>query len=295
MEADLVRLRRPVAVALAGSYMHDDGRVLLQQGLADDAVERDQVMARDGAHVGHAQVLEEPAGLAQVDDRVAQSAGPLQEERADARDARDVAVEAASRASPLARELDAREVLADRTDRRADAHLVVVEQDEHARLAVTEVVEPFQGEAAHERGIADHHGDVLIAAAHVASQRQALADGDAGAGMPAVHDVVLALRASREATHPAQLAQRVEAIEPSRQQLVGIGLVAGVPDDAVLGAREDAVQRDRQLDDAERAAQVPAGGGHGVDDLAADLGAEGPGLGVADVLEVLRSADVLAV
>ena len=54
-----------------------------------------------GPDVGDAEVLEEPARLREVDDRVAEAARPLQEERPDARDARDVGVIArvASRAS----------------------------------------------------------------------------------------------------------------------------------------------------------------------------------------------------
>ena len=48
--------------------------------------------------------------------------------------------------------------------------------------------------------------------------------------------------------------------------LCGVGLVAGVPDDAVARAVEHAVERDGQLDDPERAAEVAARVGDGVDD-----------------------------
>ena len=92
--------------------------------------------------------------------------------------------------------------------------------------------------------------------------------------------------ATREAAHAAQLAQRAEALVAAGQELVGVGLVAGVPDDAVAWAVEHPVERDRELDDAQRAAQVAAGLGDGVDDGLAQLRAQGASLGMAEALEV---------
>ena len=157
---------------------------------------------------------------------------------------------------------------------------------------MTDVVERLEREAAHERGITHHHGDALVTAPRITCERKALGDADAGAGMAAVHDVVLGLGAARETADATELTQRGELVQPPGEQLVGVGLVAGVPDDAVLGTREDAVQGDGQLDHAQRAAQVSTGRGHRVDDLAADLRTQGSSLCVADVLEVLRSVQV---
>ena len=113
-------------------------------------------------------------------------------------------------------------------------------------------------------------------------------DGDAGPSVAAVDHVVHALGASREAAHAAQLAQRPEALEPAGQQLVRIGLVPGVPDDAVARAVQQPMERDRQLDDAQRAAQVAAGLATVLDDALAQLAAQrAAALGV---VEPLRSA-----
>ena len=48
-------------------------------------------------------------------------------------------------------------------------------------------------------------------------------------------------------------------VVPAGQQLVHVGLVAGVEDDRVPRRVEDAVQRDGELDDAEVGAEVAAG------------------------------------
>ena len=69
--------------------------------------------------------------------------------------------------------------------------------------------------------------------------------------MRGAEGVVLALVAAREAGDAAELAQRRHALAPAGQHLVRIGLVAHVPDEAVVRRVEDVVQRDRQLDRAE--------------------------------------------
>ena len=97
-----------------------------------------------------------------------------------------------------------------RADRRRDAHLVVVEHDQHPRPAMADVVERLERQAADQRRVTDDDRDALVGAAAVARQRQALGDRQAGAGVAAIEDVVLALAPAREAAHAAQLAQRAE-------------------------------------------------------------------------------------
>ena len=70
------------------------------------------------------------------------------------------------------------------------------------------------------------------------------------------------------------LAQRAEPLEAAGEQLVGVRLVPGVPDDPVARRLEQPVERERDLDDAERRAEVAAGRGDGPDDRLADLGGE---------------------
>ena len=200
----------------------------------------------------------------------------------DDRDPLDVAVVGALAMLPGARELDLAEVLRERPDRRADRHLVVVDDDEHLGLALADVVERLQGEAAHQRGVADDDRDPLEAVADVARLGQALGHGQPGAGMAAVEDVMGRLGPPREPADPVELAQGPEALEAAGQQLVRVGLVAGVPHDPVARRLEQAMERDRQLDDAQRRAEVAAGVRDGRDDRLADLQRE---LGELDLVE----------
>ncbi len=56
----------------------------------------------------------------------------------------------------------------------------------------------------------------------------------------------------------AVLLDGVQLLAPPGQHLVRIGLVADVPDDAVVRRVEDVVQGDGQLDRAESGREVPA-------------------------------------
>ena len=247
------------------------------------------VVPRDEPDVGDPEVLEQPARLGEVHDRRAQALAELADRRADGRDPADQLVVLRLARLPGAGELDLAQVGRQAADRRADRHLVVVEHDQELRLALADVVERLEAQPARDRGVADDDGDPLRAAAEVAGGGQPLPDREPGAGVPAVEDVVGRLAPPREPADAAELAERPEPLEPARQELVRIGLVAGVPDDPVARRLEEAVQGDRELDDAEAAAEMAAGRRDGGDDRLADLrgepvevvGGQGPEVGRA--------------
>src|SRR5205814_5143974 len=71
--------------------------------------------------------------------------------------------------------------------------------------------------------------------------------------------VVLALDAAREARDSPAHAYAAHRLTAAGENLVRIGLVSHVPDDAVIGRVEDMVQRDGQLDRPKVGGQVTAG------------------------------------
>ena len=144
------------------------------------------------------EVLEQLPRLREVHDRLAESPRQLEGRLADDRHASDQVVVGRLARSPGRREFDRREVFRQRADRRADRHLVVVEHDQHLRLALADVVQRLEAEPAHQGGIADDHRDALVAAAQVAGRRKPLRDGEARAGVSAVENVVLRTRSAAE-------------------------------------------------------------------------------------------------
>jgi hypothetical protein len=139
---------------------------------------------------------------------------------------------------------------------------------------IADVVERLERQPAHQRGITDHDRDALHAVAQIAGLSEPLRDRQAGPRVAAVEHVVRRLRAAWEAADAIERAQRPEAVEAAGQQLVRVGLVSGVPHDAVARRLEQPVQGDGELDDAERRAEMAAGLGDGRDDRLADLGGE---------------------
>ena len=105
--------------------------------------------------------------------------------------------------------------------------------------------------------------------------------------------VVFALGALGEAGQPAALAQRADAVAAAGQDLVRIGLMADVPDQAVARGVEDVVQGDRQLDHAEPGAEMAAGDRDRIDGLGAQLVGDLPELALIEPAQVVRGVDLV--
>ena len=105
--------------------------------------------------------------------------------------------------------------------------------------------------------------------------------------------VVFALGALGEAGQAVAHPQRADAVAAAGEDLVRIGLMADVPDDAVLRGVEDVVQRDREFDHAEAGAQMAAGDGDRVDGLGAQLVGDLPELALVELAQVVRGVDLI--
>ena len=85
----------------------------------------------------------------------------------------------------------------------------------------------------------------------VTSFGEPLGDGQTRTRMATIEDVVGRLRATREATDAIELPERTETLQPTGEELVRVGLVAGIPDEPVTRRFEQAVERDGQFHDPE--------------------------------------------
>ena len=70
-----------------------------------------------------------------------------------------------------------------------------------------------------------------------------------------------------EAGETAMLALGVKAVPPAGNDLVGIGLMADIPDEAVYGRVETVVERQGQFDSTEVGSEMAAGLGEGFKDF----------------------------
>ncbi len=137
---------------------------------------------------------------------------------------------------------------------------------------MAQVVERLVGHAAGEGAVADHGHHPAVAALELEGGGQAVGVAQDGRGVAVLHPVVLGLGAVRVARQAAGLAQLGEGLPPPGDELVDVGLVAGVPQQDVAGRVEHPVQGQGQLDHAQVGPQVAAGDGDRLDDELPDLG-----------------------
>jgi len=181
---------------------------------------------------------------------------------------------------------DAMEVASDSANVAIDGPLVVVEDDDEALGLLGDVVEGFEGDSVGEGCVAGNGNDVLFAAGEIARDGHAEGSRKGGAGMTCAVAVVLAFRAEHEAVEAAGLADGFEAIESAGKDLVYIGLMADIEDEAVRGRVEDGVEREGEFDDAEIGAEMASGFGEGLNEEGADFGGEDRHLVGVQSLEV---------
>ncbi|MGY4607355.1 hypothetical protein ACVW16_005767 [Bradyrhizobium sp. USDA 4474] len=103
--------------------------------------------------------------------------------------------------------------------------------------------------------------------------------------------IVVALGALGEAGQATAGAECADAVAPSGQDLVRVGLMADVPDQPVTRGIEDVVDRGGQLDHAEARAEVTAGHRDGVDGLLTQLVGDLANLLDLELAQVFRCPD----
>ena len=270
-----------IAFALAGDDVKQDGaaggfRTIGITQVAQDGEEVIEVVTVDGADIVEAHFLEQGAAGEHAAREFLGAAGGAFDgfRKALGHPRRKIAQaeEGIGREQP-------RKIGAHGADRGGDRHVVVVEDDDEAGMQRAGVVHRLVGHAGTHRAIADDGNDmavVLDAACglEVAAHGHAEAGGDRGGGMGGTEGVVFALRAPGEAGEATPLAQGADPVAPAGQDLVGVALVADIPDQAVIRGVEGGVDGECEFDDAERGAEMAAGGGDGVDGFGAEFVSE---------------------
>ena len=167
---------------------------------------------------------------------------------------------------------DAIEVARNRPDVLGDRPLVVVENHDQALGRADNVVERLERDAAGEGGVATKRDDMFTRAAQVAGGGHAQGGRESGAGVAGAERIVRALGPVEKTARPAGLAELAEKLTaPAGEQFVDIALMGDVEDKLVLGRIEDAMQRQRELDDTQIRADMSAIPGCDGDEFLPDL------------------------
>ena len=246
--------RRRIALALLGDDVDEDGpRLLVVAHVLQHRKQMLDVVSVDRTNVEEAQFLEQRAaghhaagiflgaprrGLDRARKLLCQLPGQV-----------------ADRAIGLGRD-QPRQMRAHRPHRRRDRHVVVVEDDDEARVHRARVVHCLIGHARRHRAIADHRDDPVGASRKIARHAHAERRRDRRRGVRGAERVVLAFGSLGETVQATGLPDRADAVAPPGENLVRIGLVPHVPDQPVARRIENVMQHHGELDDAEPRAEV---------------------------------------
>ena len=163
------------------------------------------------------------------------------------------------------------QVAGNRADVLVDGPLVIVQHHDQALGVVSDIVQRLVGNPAGEGRVSGHGDDVFLAARLVAGDGHAERRRERRAGVARAVAIVRAFGAQHEAVQAAGSADGVELLLAPGQQLVDVGLVAHVEQEAVLGCVENVVHRDGEFHHAQVRTEVPAVVGKHGDQLFADL------------------------
>ncbi|OQB97675.1 MAG: hypothetical protein BWX80_04104 [Candidatus Hydrogenedentes bacterium ADurb.Bin101] len=122
------------------------------------------------------------------------------------------------------------EIMGQRADVPRNGHLVVVENDQQFRAEVAGMVHGFESHAARHGAIADDGRYVMVQTQVVPRHRHAQRGRNGRGTVSRAETVKAAFGNLGISADTVALAQRIKAAGPAGQQLVGITLVAHVPD-----------------------------------------------------------------
>ncbi|CAM5529107.1 hypothetical protein STENM223S_01087 [Streptomyces tendae] len=279
-----------VAAALLGEAVHDH-RAAEALGAGEGGLQGFEVVAVDRADVLEAEVLEHALRGDEVLQPLLGAVQGVVERASDDRGALQEVLAAGQEALVAVGGAQGRQVVGEAADGgRVGALVVVDDDDQGAVLGGGDVVQRLPGHAAGEGAVADDGDDVVVALQDLVGLGDAVGPAQDGGGVAVLDDVVLGL-GLRGVAGQAALHLQLREVLASGEQLVHVGLVAGVPEHLVLRRVEDPVQGEGEFHHAEVGAEVAAGLGHGLDEEGTDLLGQLVQLFQAEPVQIARSRD----
>ena len=132
-----------------------------------------------------------------------------------------------------------------------DGHFVVVQDDDDVALQVPRVVEGLERHAARERAVSDHRENPVFLVSLLLGLGEPRRDRDGVARVARIENVVDALPPAGKTAETSVLPYGAEAVLSFGDDLVGVALVAHVPDDPVVRRVENIMEGKGKLDYAE--------------------------------------------
>jgi GMP synthase-like glutamine amidotransferase len=166
------------------------------------------------------------------------------------------------------------EIAVERAHRRADAHVVVVEDDQQVAVRHAGVVQCLKRHAGRHGSVTNHRNGVALDALDARGLGHTQCGRNRRTGMRGAKGVEFALATLRKTAQSAKLAQGRHAVAPPGKDFVRVGLVAHIPHDAVMRGVVNVVQGHRELDRSQVGTEVTTGSGDAIEQKTAQLVSE---------------------
>ena len=165
--------------------------------------------------------------------------------------------------------------------------VVIVDDNDQVTVEIGGIVKALKSQTARKRAVANNGNDVIRVTRQVARVGKTAAQAHRGRGVTHGKQVMLGLVGIGKARGLAITLRIDIGVRAPGQRLVGVGLVRNVKDKLVGGGVKHAVERDRELNDAQVGGNVSADSGGAFEDGVANLVAELRELGAIKSLDVL--------
>ena len=147
-------------------------------------------------------------------------------------------------------------ILSHATHTTVDAHVVIVQHNQHVIGRAGRVVDALESQSATHRTVANHSHHLPVLALQLSRHSHTQSSRNRIAGMSTAERVVLTLVGVRERLQPVQPAVGAEQVAPTRQNLVSVGLMPHIPHNTVVRRVEHIMQRHRQFHHTQARSQM---------------------------------------
>ena len=224
-------------------------------------------MTVDGADVVESHLLEQGRRADHALDVLLGAPGQLQR----ARQVREHALAVLAHHRVRLADQNACQIARHAADVLGDRHLVVVENHQHVGIDMAGMRQRLECHARAQGAIADDRTHTTPFALGPRRQRHAQRRRDRGARMTDTEGVIGRLVALGKRRQTPELPNGRHLLATPGQDLVGVGLVADVPHQAVIRRIQDVMQGHGQLDHAQAGAEVSAGTADAVQQIGTQL------------------------
>ena len=257
MKTGRMPFRRRIALALFGEHM-DEHRVLSALCLPDHAHKRCRIVSVHRPQIGHAHILKEHTRDHQLLQAVLRPSDSGHH-RISVFGVADGVVNAVLHIQIGVGGTDVVQILGNAAHIFRNGHVVVIQDDNEIGFQPRRIVQRLIGHSPGQGTVSDHGYHRIVLPLQIPGLHQAESRRNGGRAVARVKAVAVAFLSLGETAHAAVFPQRLKALPPSGQKLMGIGLVPHIPDDLILRQIQNQMERHGQLHCSQVGAKMASG------------------------------------